>query len=187
MAPVNAVHAIALLVADNVSVGRPHSEPQHDAGSAQRATAIGSDGTPVTHAPQSAGQFSHVFGASQVPSPQFAGIVEVDVLVVLVLVVELLVDDVVGTVVVVGTTQPPAPHASQQLGTAPTQPPSAMQRTAVRFVRHFVTPFLVRQHVTRSARPHVDFAAHWMTFRRQTAGNPPAVTDALTIVRAQRM
>jgi hypothetical protein len=61
---------------------------------------------------------------------------------------------------VVVEAQPDAVQASQQLGSTPTQPPTARHRVASRLVLHFVTPFLVMQHVTRPGRPQIDFDAH---------------------------
>jgi hypothetical protein len=127
--------------------------------------------------------------------PQVNG--EVVVVVVGLTVVELVDDEVVDVVVVVvdvvvvvGDTQPPDPHASQQLGTEPTHalPPfGARQASAVRFVAHRVTPRrFVRQHVTAPGRPHVERAAQRRTSRRQAAGRSPAATRASAIVVAHR-
>lgn len=83
--------------------------------------------------------------------------------------VVLVVDVVVVVVVVV--LQPPSPHASQQLATAPTQalPPwGATQRAALRLIEHNVLPELVvRQQVTKPGFPHVDLAAQYLTARMQ--------------------
>jgi hypothetical protein len=57
-------------------------------------------------------------------------------------------------------------QASQQLGLvlAHAEPPiGAVQRLALDFVEHFVTPFFVRQQATKFGFPQVDFAAHLTT------------------------
>jgi hypothetical protein len=103
---------------------------------------------------------------------------------------EVVVVDVVVDVVVVGATQPPASHASQQLGTAPTHalPPfGARQASALRLVAQRVTPRrFVRQQVTAPGRPHVERAAQRRTSRRQAFGRRPAATRASAIVLAHR-
>lgn len=80
-------------------------------------------------------------------------------------------------VVVVVALQPPAAHASQQLGADPTHalPPfGATQRSALRLSAHDVVPELrVRQHVTKPGLPHVDLAAQRLTTPAQ-----PLLTSA---------
>jgi hypothetical protein len=66
-----------------------------------------------------------------------------------------------------GDAQPLAVQASQQLAWTPTHaaPPfGGLQLAALDFVEHVVAPFfVVRQHVTNPALPHVDRAAHLTT------------------------
>jgi hypothetical protein len=65
-----------------------------------------------------------------------------------------------------GDAQPVAVQASQQLDLvlAHAEPPfGAVQRLALDFVEHFVTPFFVRQQATKFGFPQVDFAAHLTT------------------------
>jgi hypothetical protein len=122
--------------------------------------------SPVTGScTQSSKSDGHVPPHMPAPSGPHGGgkrvvVVEVDVVVVEV-------DDV--TVVV--ARQPPASHASQQLGTAPTQarpPLGATQRSALGLILHDVLPERrVRQQVTKPGLPHVDFEAHRLTTRTQ--------------------
>jgi len=80
-------------------------------------------------------------------------------------------------------------HASQQLRAAPTQTlPSrgARQRSALDFTWHLVTPrAFVRQHVTASGRPQVEFDAQRTTSRRHSAPSCPASTRRFAASRTQ--
>jgi hypothetical protein len=77
------------------------------------------------------------------------------------------VDVVVVVVVDVVVTHPPAAHASQQLGTAPTQawpPRGGVHFAGSRLIAQEVRPALVvRQQVTKPGLPHVDLLAHRLT------------------------
>jgi hypothetical protein len=77
-------------------------------------------------------------------------------------------------VVVVADAQPVSVHASQQLGTLPTQavPPGGGWHAEARgFVRHFVAPSaLVRQQVTKPGLPQVERAAQRVTRDLQLFG-----------------
>ena len=86
-------------------------------------------------------------------------------------------------VVVVGPThEPPAPHASQQLGTWPTHavpPCGALHSAALCLMLHFALPRAsVRQQVTESFLPQTDFAAHRITESRQACRSEPLWTAA---------
>jgi len=63
--------------------------------------------------------------------------------------------------------QPPAEHASQQLGTLPTHavpPGGGLHASALRLMLHRVPPSAaVRQHVTKPGFPQVDWAAQLVT------------------------
>jgi hypothetical protein len=74
------------------------------------------------------------------------------------------VDDVVVVVDVV--TQPPTPHASQQLVNVPTHPPARTHRSAVRRTAQRGPLGVVRQHVTAPGRPQVERRAQRMTVVR---------------------
>jgi hypothetical protein len=98
------------------------------------------------------------------------------------------VDVVVVVVVVLGVTQPPAPQASQQLGTAPTHalpPDGVVHFAACRFVLHRVAPLaLVRQQVTAPGLPQVERAVHRLTVPLHCMGSSPAATRALATAAA---
>src|SRR6266516_998770 len=72
---------------------------------------------------------------------------------------------------------PPAPHASQQLGTWPTHavpPCGALHSAALCLMLHFALPRAsVRQQVTESFLPQTDFAAHRITESRQACRSEP--------------
>src|SRR5439155_347339 len=99
---------------------------------------------------------------------------------------------VAASVVVVGGTDvvvlpggghvPPAPHASQQLGTWPTHavpPCGALHSAALCLMLHFAVPRAsVRQQVTESFLPQTDFAAHRITESRQACRSEPLWTAA---------
>ena len=88
--------------------------------------------------------------------------------------------------VVVVVAQPPAPQASQQLGTDPMHalpPPGATQRAAPRSIEHDVLPDgRVRQQVTNPGLPHVDLAAQRLT----VLVHPLLASAALASSAAQR-
>ena len=77
---------------------------------------------------------------------------------------------------------PPAPHASQQLGTWPTHavpPCGALHSAALCLMLHFALPRAsVRQQVTESFLPQTDFAAHRITESRQACRSEPLWTAA---------
>jgi hypothetical protein len=77
--------------------------------------------------------------------------------------------ELVDVVVWLGQLGPvPGPgHASQQLLHWPAMPPFASHAAALFAVLHLVTPFFVRQHVTKPGFPHVDFDAHDFARPRQ--------------------
>ncbi len=74
-------------------------------------------------------------------------------------------------VVVVVVAQPPSVHASQQLGSSPTQkdPPfGALHLAALLLIEQLVLPlFVVRQQVTKPGLPQVERAAQRRTKREQ--------------------
>jgi len=84
---------------------------------------------------------------------------------------------VVVLVVVVGVAQPPATHASQQLGAFPTHacsPDGGRHLVASDFLVQRVSPrTFVRQQVTKPGRPHVERAAQATTARRHSLDRPP--------------
>lgn len=96
--------------------------------------------------------------------------------------------DVVVVDVVVGTQSPP-PHASQQLGTVPTQavpPLGARQRAASLFTLQRKPPeTLVRQQVTAPARPHVERAAQRLTAPLHSVRSCPRATRVVSTPEAQ--
>ena len=77
---------------------------------------------------------------------------------------------------------PPAPHASQQLGTWPTHampPCGALHSAALCLMLHFASPRAsVRQQVTESFLPQTDSAAHRITESRQAFRSEPLRTAA---------
>jgi hypothetical protein len=94
-----------------------------------------------------------------------------------------LVLDVVEVEVVDGTQSPP-PHASQQLGTVPTQavpPLVARQRVADFFTPQRCLPSaVVRQQVTAPARPQVDLAAHRLRLALHSGRSSPLAMRAVS-------
>jgi hypothetical protein len=93
--------------------------------------------------------------------------------------------------VVVGTTQPPASHASQQLGSVPTHaapPDGARHFVASPFTLQRVSPWeLVRQQVTAPGRPHAERDAHRTTAARHSRGSVPASTAAAATPATHRL
>jgi hypothetical protein len=90
---------------------------------------------------------------------------------------------VVVAVVVVVATQPPVPHASQQLANCPTHarpPAGALHREASRFTLQDVFAFRVRQHVTAPGRPHTERAAHRTTADLHSGRSNPGTRAAAT-------
>src|SRR5262245_17559829 len=87
-----------------------------------------------------------------------------------------------GLVVVVAPAQPPALQPSQQLGTVliHAEPPLGAVHFAVTdFREHLVLPVaVVRQHVTKSFEPQVDFLAHRRTSALHCFGRLPLVAAA---------
>ncbi len=103
------------------------------------------------------------------PLPQ-TGPAAVVVVVLAVVIVVLVLPVVLVVVVVDAVAQPYAPHASQQLAYAPTQPPFARQRATV-VIRHLGLPVgPLRQHATRPGCPHVERAAHSFATSAHAAG-----------------
>jgi hypothetical protein len=88
--------------------------------------------------------------------------------------------------VVVGTTQPDCPQASQQLAKLPTQawpPLGAAHRAVVLLSEHEVLPLaLVRQQVLVPGLPQVDLDAHLLT----DPVHPLFTSDALACWAAHR-
>jgi len=76
-------------------------------------------------------------------------------------------------VLVVVVAQPVAVQASQQLARTPMHrapPLGAVHRAVARLIAHLVTPLLfVRQQVTKPGRPQVEWDAHRLTDRTQSA------------------
>jgi len=62
------------------------------------------------------------------------------------------------------------PQESQQLRQLPTVPLFAVQCSASFLVLHTGAPFFVTQQVTKPSFPHVDLAAHFLTFPLQLLG-----------------
>jgi len=95
-----------------------------------------------------------------------------------------------GTVVVVlPVTQPPGPHASQQLGTDPTHavpPGGALQKAALLLMEQVVWPvLLVRQQVTAPGLPQDDCAAQDTTEPSHSGRSEPFSTAASTTPSTQ--
>jgi len=105
-------------------------------------------------------------------------VVVVGVAVVVVGAAVVVVADTTVVVVVPGAPHVPAPHASQQLDTAPTHavpPGGALHATARRLMLHWVSPWAsVRQQVTKSFFPQVEFAAQCVTALRHAERSVPA-------------
>jgi hypothetical protein len=142
---------------------------------------------------------SHCSGLSTTPLPQRDGAVVVVTVVLVDVAIDVLVTVDVATVddvdvlveVVVATVHSPfVPHASQQLGTEPTQavPPDGAWHWAGLFLMlHFAFPVrVVRQQVTAPGRPHVEREAQRVTSARQSAGRRPSATALATTAAAQR-
>jgi len=95
-----------------------------------------------------------------------------------------------GSVVVVPAAHPLAVHASQQLGTTPTQawpPAGEWQDAADRLMLQRVSPrAFVRQQVTDAGRRQVDRAAHRTTLPRQFRGNMDMAMACLATWETQR-
>ena len=96
---------------------------------------------------------------------------------------------VVVLVDVVVVTQPPTPHASQQLANADVQaePPSgARQLVPLRLMLQRVLPARVRQQAAAPGRPQVDFAAQRRTAATHAGGSIPACALVFATSVAQR-
>jgi len=92
-------------------------------------------------------------------------------------------------VVVLPVTQPPGPHASQQLGTDPTHavpPGGALQKAALLLMEQVVWPvLLVRQQVTAPGLPQDDCAAQDTTEPSHSGRSEPFSTAASTTPSTQ--
>ena len=64
-------------------------------------------------------------------------------------------------------------------------PPLSVQALALFLSLHFVTAFLVMQHVTKPLFPQVDFAAHLVTLPLQLVGSWLASTRAFATPATQ--
>ena len=88
-----------------------------------------------------------------------------------------------GTVVVVLVGRPHEPHASQQLGAAPTHavpPGGALHAAALRLMLHLAVPLAsVRQQVTKFFLPQTECAAHCTSSSRQACRSEPSRTAAV--------
>jgi len=82
------------------------------------------------------------------------------------------------------TEQPFSPHASQQLGKAPTRALpflGALHFPTSCLIEHFAAPFpFVRQHVTNPLFPHVECTAQRLIERPELFERVPAFTCAVT-------
>jgi len=90
-----------------------------------------------------------------------------------------------GSVVVVVGAQPP-PHASQQVGHVPGDPPRAAHEPASRAIRQRVEPSYGMQQDTAPGFPQVDFAAQRLTAPRHCERSWPASTRVRTTPTAHR-
>jgi hypothetical protein len=93
----------------------------------------------------------------------------------------------VGTVVVVVLSG--APHASQQLGTDPTNavpPLGGLQAPALRLIEQVVLPMAsVRQQVTAPGMPQVDFDAQDTTASSHSSRSSPSATASFATLATQ--
>jgi hypothetical protein len=95
---------------------------------------------------------------------------------------------VVVLVDVVVVTQPPTPHASQQLAKVDVHavPPAGGRQVPLRLMLQRVIPCRVRQQVTNPGRPQTDFAAHRLTAPTHSARSMPVPTLCRATSVAQR-